>query len=260
MGCANRLKQHSRNFSTGFFLSQSVCGVLKETHVGHDSVKCTLRSMRAFMADTISLVIATRNPGKTAEIRGLLKGYPVQIGNIEDFGPIPEVEEDGQTFEENAYKKASFTARVLGLPALADDSGLVVDALGGAPGVYSARFAGDHATDAERCARLLAEMTGKTDRRAAFECVISIAVPTGQALTYEARCEGLIAAKPAGRNGFGYDPIFYYPPLKKTFAELTRAEKSLISHRGKALSEIKCEMDKVLVWIRQHMPVFEKFH
>ena len=191
------------------------------------------------MEDTTYLVIATRNPGKTAEIRELLKGFPLQIENIENFGPIPEVEEDGQTFEENAYKKASFTARILGLPALADDSGLVVETLGGAPGVYSARFA---------------------DRRAAFECVISIAVPTGQALTYEARCEGMIAEKPVGRNGFGYDPIFYYPPLKKTFAELTRAEKSHISHRGNALSELKREMEKVLIWIRQHMPVFEKFH
>ena len=102
------------------------------------------------MADTTILVIATRNPGKTAEIREMLKEYPLRIGNIEDFGPIPEVEEDGRTFEENAYKKASFTARVLGLPALADDSGLVVETLGGAPGVHSARFAGDDATDAER--------------------------------------------------------------------------------------------------------------
>lgn len=212
------------------------------------------------MEDIPTLVIATRNPGKTDEIRDLLKGSPVRIANLEEFGPIPEVEEDGQTFEENAYKKASFTARVLGLPALADDSGLVVEALGGAPGVYSARFAGDRATDAERCARLLAEMAGKTDRRAAFECVISVAMPTGQALTYEARCEGLIGARPIGRNGFGYDPIFYYPPLNKTFAELTRAEKSRISHRGKALSELKLEIDKVLLWIRQHKPVFEKFH
>jgi XTP/dITP diphosphohydrolase len=234
--------------------------VLKETHIGYDFPKGSIRSMKTLMAGITPLVIATRNPGKTAEIRDLLKGFPVQIGNIEDFGPIPEVDEDGRTFEENAFKKASFTARVLGLPALADDSGLVVETLGGAPGVYSARFAGEHATDAERCARLLAEMAGKTNRRAAFECVISIAVPTGQALTYEARCEGLIAEKPIGRNGFGYDPIFYYPPLDKTFAELTRAEKSHISHRGRALSDIKREMEKVLIWIRQHMPVFEKFH
>lgn len=207
------------------------------------------------MADPITLVIATRNRGKTAEIRELISGFPIQIKDLEDFGPLPVVEEDGRTFEENAYKKASFIARVLGLPALADDSGLAVEALGGAPGVYSARFAGEQATDAERCQRLLTEMAGKTDRRAAFECVLSIAVPTGQALTYEARSEGLIAEKPSGRNGFGYDPIFYYPALGKTFAELTRAEKNRVSHRGKALAELKSEMDKVLIWIRQHMPV-----
>ncbi|MFZ0612463.1 MAG: XTP/dITP diphosphatase [Desulfobacterales bacterium] len=212
------------------------------------------------MADSVTLVIATRNRGKTAEIRELLSGFPIKIKDLEDFGPLPAVEEDGRTFEENAYKKASFTARVLGLPALSDDSGLIVEALGGAPGVYSARFAGEQATDAERCQRLLAEMAGKTERRAAFECVLSIAVPTGQALTYEARCEGVIAEKPSGRNGFGYDPIFYYPALGKTFAELTRAEKSRVSHRGKALAELKNEMDKVLIWIRHHMPVYEKLH
>jgi XTP/dITP diphosphohydrolase len=97
-------------------------------------------------------------------------------------------------------------------------------------------------------------MEGKTNRRAVFECVISIAVPTGPALTYEARCEGLIAEQPAGLNGFGYDPVFYYPTYKKTFAQLTRKEKSLVSHRGKALSELKDEFDKVLIWISQHMP------
>ena len=97
-------------------------------------------------------------------------------------------------------------------------------------------------------------MQGKTNRKAAFECVISIAVPTGPALTYEARCEGLIAEKPYGNNGFGYDPVFFFPPLKKTFAELTRTEKSRVSHRGKALSELKEEFDKVLIWIGQQMP------
>ncbi len=212
------------------------------------------------MADPVTLVIATRNRGKTAEIRALLSGFPLRIKDLEDFGPLPAVEEDGRTFEENAYKKASFTARVLGLPALSDDSGLIVAALGGAPGIHSARYAGEQATDAERCRRLLTEMAGKTDRRAAFACVLSIAVPTGQALTYEARSEGLIAEKPSGGNGFGYDPIFYYPALGKTFAELTRTEKSRVSHRGKALAELKNEMDKVLIWIRQHMPDFEKRH
>ena len=211
------------------------------------------------MDNLITLVIATRNTGKTSEIRDLLKGFPINIKNLDDFGPIPQVEEDGNTFDENAYKKASFTARILGLPALADDSGLLVKALGGAPGIHSARYAGENATDEQRRAKLLQEMEEKTDRRAAFECVISIAVPTGPALTYEARCEGLIAREPAGSNGFGYDPIFYYPPLKKTFAELTMQEKSHVSHRGKALRELRDEFDKVLIWIDQNMPVQLKF-
>ncbi len=211
------------------------------------------------MNDLMTLVIASGNPGKTAEIKGLMADFPVNIKNLGDFGPIPPVVEDGATFEENAYKKASFVSRVLGLPALADDSGLVVEALGGAPGIYSARYAGDNASDEQRCVKLLADMKGETNRRAAFECVISIAVPTGPALTYEARCEGLLLEKPVGVNGFGYDPIFYYPPYKKTFAELTREKKSRVSHRGKALRELKEEFDKVLIWLRQNMPVQEKF-
>jgi XTP/dITP diphosphohydrolase len=169
------------------------------------------------------------------------------------------VEEDGETFEENAYKKASFTAKILGIPALADDSGLVVEALDGAPGVLSARYAGENATDEQRVAKLLNEMAGQTNRKAAFECVLSIAVPSGPALTYEARCEGLIAQKPAGQNGFGYDPIFFYPPLNKTFGQMTIAEKSQVSHRGKALNEFKQEVGKVLIWIRRQMPPEEKF-
>jgi len=206
----------------------------------------------------IILVIATRNKGKTAEIKRFLKDYPVEIKNLDDFGPIPQIKENGDTFDDNAYKKASFTARVLGLPALADDSGLLVEALNGAPGVYSARYAGEAATDEERCLRLLNEMKGKSDRRAAFECAVSIAVPSGPALTYEARCEGLIAEAASGSNGFGYDPIFFYPPYNKTFAELTIQEKNRISHRGKAFAEIGDEFDKVLIWIRQHMPIQEK--
>jgi len=206
------------------------------------------------MGKLITLVVATRNRGKTEEIRGLLEGFNVMIKNLDDFGPIPEVEEDGDTFDDNAYKKASFAARVLGLPALADDSGLLVQALDGAPGVHSARYAGKNAGAQEKCLKLLQAMQGKTDRKAAFECVISIAVPEGPALTYEARCEGLIADKLAGSNGFGYDPVFYYPPDKKTFAELTMEEKSRVSHRGKALAELKAEFDKALIWLQQHLP------
>ena len=200
------------------------------------------------------LVIATRNKGKTAEIRDLLNSFPVTIKNLDDFGPIPEVVEDGDTFDENAYKKAIFTARVLGYPALSDDSGLVVEALNGAPGVHSARWAGPAATDAQRGKKLLAELGNQTNRSAAFECVISIAVPAGPALTYEGRCEGTITHAPAGNSGFGYDPIFFYPPLNKTFAQMTMAEKSRVSHRGRALQGFRDEFDKVMKWIDRHMP------
>jgi XTP/dITP diphosphohydrolase len=212
------------------------------------------------MQHPIILVIATLNKGKTLEIKELLKDFPIEIKNLDDFGPIPHLEEDGDTFDENAYKKASFAARILGIPALADDSGLIVEALDGAPGIHSARYAGENATDEQRYLKLLDDMEGKSNREAAFECVISIAVPTGPALTYEARCEGLIATEPAGSNGFGYDPVFFYTPLNKTFAQITREEKNRISHRGKALGELKSEFDKVLIWIRQHMPVQEKRH
>ena len=212
------------------------------------------------MDQALTLVIATGNPGKTVEIRDLLKGFPINIKNLDDFGPIPPVVEDGDTFDENAYKKASFVSKILGYPALADDSGLVVEALDGAPGVYSARYAGENASDQQRYTKLLEEMKGHTNRQAAFECVISLAVPTGAALTYEGRCEGLIAEEPAGDGGFGYDPVFYYPPLKKTFGELSRKEKSRISHRGKALKEFKDEFDKVMIWIQQNMPLQERFN
>lgn len=209
------------------------------------------------MEPRIHIVLATGNMGKTREIQDLLEDFPVVIRNLNDFGPIPPIEEDGATFEENAYKKASLTARYLGMPALADDSGLMVDALGGAPGVHSARYAGEGATDLQRCQKLLTALGDNENRRAAFACVLSLAVPTGPALTYEGRCEGVIAHAAAGENGFGYDPVFYYPPLNKTFAQLGRAEKSRVSHRGKALQELRSEMDKVLVWIRQQMPVSE---
>lgn len=199
------------------------------------------------------LVLATRNEGKVREFNELLKEFPVEVKSLNDFGPIPEVEEDGATFDDNAYKKAYFTAKVLGLPAIADDSGLVVDALGGAPGVKSARYAGEKATDQENIEKLLREMAGRSDRRAAFECVISIAVPSGPALTYEGRCEGEITTEPRGTDGFGYDPVFYFPPLRKTFAEIPLAEKNKVSHRGKALAQMAQEFEKILVWLNQRL-------
>lgn len=207
-------------------------------------------------AQTI-LVLATRNKGKTKEIKGLLRDYPISIRDLDDFGPIPPIEEDGRTFEENAYKKARLTARYLGFPALADDSGLVVDALDGAPGVYSARYGGPDATDAERCQKLLKALEAHNDRTARFECVLSLAVPTGPALTYEAACDGTITRAPAGNNGFGYDPVFFFTDLGKTFAQLTMEEKGRVSHRGKALRELRAEFDNVIAWLNRHMPPSE---
>ena len=201
-----------------------------------------------------TIVLATRNKGKTREIQNILKDFPVTIKNLDDFGPIPEVVEDGETFDDNAYKKSSFTARVLGFPALADDSGLIVDSLDGEPGIRSARYAGENATDQENLEKVLTKLKDKDNRKASFKCVLSLAIPTGAALTYEASCEGEILLKPVGNNGFGYDPVFYYPEFDKTFAQLSIEEKANVSHRGKALKEMVSEFDKVLEWIDIHMP------
>ena len=197
------------------------------------------------------LVLATRNDGKINEFKRLADGFDLEIRSLKDFGPIPPVIEDGETFEDNAVKKARFTAKVLGFPALADDSGLMVKVLGGMPGVHSARYAGEDATDEANNLKLLRAMEGEVNREAAFMCTIAIAVPMGSVLTYEAICEGVIAQGLTGTRGFGYDPLFYYPPLKKTFAELTTKEKNLVSHRGKAMAELKSEFNKVLTWLRQ---------
>jgi len=199
------------------------------------------------------IVLATRNQGKVLEFQEMLKGYPVEIRCLADFGPIPEVEEDGETFDDNAYKKALFTAKVLGLPAMADDSGLVVEALHGEPGVRSARYAGPGATDQDNIDKLLTELQGEQNRQAAFHCVVSIAVPSGPALTYEGTCPGVITEEAQGEGGFGYDPVFYCPELGKTFAQASMAEKNRVSHRGKALAEIGAEFDKVLVWLQARL-------
>lgn len=199
------------------------------------------------------VVLATGNQNKVNEFKGLLSEFPIEVRCLADFGPLPEVIENGQTFDDNAYKKAFHTARVLGIPAIADDSGIVVEALGGRPGVRSARFAGEYATDAENCAKLLLEMKGVKNRKASFVCVLSIAVPAGPALTYEASCEGIILDSPQGNNGFGYDPIFYYEPLKKSFAELSTEEKNQVSHRGKVLAEVQSEFDKIMKWLEARM-------
>ena len=199
------------------------------------------------------LVLATRNRGKIAEFENLFRETGIEMRSLDDFGPIPPVIEDGETFEDNAVIKARFTARVLGLPAIADDSGLNVKALSGEPGIFSARYAGEGATDRENNLKLLSRMKGIEDREAAFICVLAIAVPRGPALIYEGICEGLISRELTDGQGFGYDPLFYYPPLKKTFAQMAQAEKNRVSHRGKAMEELRRDLDKVCIWLRQRL-------
>ena len=199
------------------------------------------------------LVLATKNRGKISEFKDLFRGFDFEVKSLNDFGPIPPVIEDGETFEDNAVKKAQFTAKVLGLPAIADDSGLTVKALGGEPGVFSARYAGEGATDEANNIKLLKAMKGIEQREAAFICILAIAVPRGPALIYEGTCEGLITREISGTQGFGYDPIFYYTPLNKTFAQMSAAEKNGVSHRGRAIAELKGELDKVLIWLRQRL-------
>lgn len=199
------------------------------------------------------LVIATTNKNKLREFQEILKDLDIEVKSLADFGPIPPVIEDGETFDDNAYKKAHHTARVLGLPAIADDSGLVVDALDGAPGVYSARYSGENATDDENVTKLLSELKNEKNRKARFECVLSIAVPSGPALTYEGSCEGEIIDERRGNNGFGYDPVFYFKEFDKTFAELSSEEKHKVSHRGKALAQVKTEIKMIKKWLDQRL-------
>lgn len=181
------------------------------------------------------LVIATKNRGKLREVKAVLAGLPYEIVSLEAYPDAPDVEETGATFEQNAVLKAAEYARHTGELTLADDSGLVVDALDGAPGVLSSRFA---PTDVERNAKLLDLMKDvPNDRRSArFVCVIAIAEPGGGVKTCEGRVEGIIARESRGTNGFGYDPVFYLPDIGKTMAELSRDEKNAISHRGRALA------------------------
>jgi XTP/dITP diphosphohydrolase len=199
------------------------------------------------------LAIATRNKNKLREFREILKDLDIEILSLDNFESIPDVIEDGETFEENAYKKASHTAKILGIPALADDSGLTVEALSGRPGVYSARYAGENASDDENCVKLLTELAGESNRRANFHCVLSLAVPSGPALTYVGSCSGTIIHEKRGHNGFGYDPLFFFDDYGKTFAELSIEEKSIISHRGKALSELKKELKSVKKWVENRL-------
>ena len=189
----------------------------------------------------MKLVIATNNTDKIREIREVLAGLPVDILTLHDFEDFPDPEETGHTLEENARLKAQAVAAFTGFPALADDSGLEVDALNGAPGVYSSRYAGPGCTYADNNRRLLRELEGiPLDKRIArFRCVICIDWADGSADTVEGAAEGYIAEDTVGRQGFGYDPIFIYPPAGKRFAEMTLDEKNRVSHRGRAVQRAR---------------------
>ncbi|WP_027716976.1 XTP/dITP diphosphatase [Desulfovirgula thermocuniculi] len=186
----------------------------------------------------MKLVLATRNRGKIKELSALLAPLGYEVVSLEDFPGVPEVPEDGATFAENAVKKAVAVARHTGHLALADDSGLEVDYLGGAPGVLSARFAGEHGNDRANNEKLLALLAGvpPEKRTARFRCVVAVATPAGEVWTAEGSCEGVIADTPRGEGGFGYDPLFYVPELGKTFAELDPEVKNRLSHRARALA------------------------
>jgi XTP/dITP diphosphohydrolase len=198
--------------------------------------------------EKIEVVIATRNSGKLREIRAILAPLELKILSLRDFPEIPEIIEDGQTFEENAVKKAAAVARQTGRMAIADDSGLAVDALQGRPGVFSSRYAGERATDAERYQKLLKEMTGTPQgkRGASFICAIAVASPKGKTESVEGQCRGEIAFAPKGSHGFGYDPVFYLPERGKTMAELEPEVKNRISHRAQALEKLKQVLPKFL--------------
>jgi XTP/dITP diphosphohydrolase len=183
------------------------------------------------------LVLATRNTHKLAEARAILESASVCVRGIDEFADVPEVVEDRDTFEGNAAKKAEEVTRSTGLAALADDSGLVVDALGGAPGVVSARYAGGDCDDAANNAKLLTELTNlyKEERAARFVCVIALAREGRATRLFRGETEGRIAREAKGREGFGYDPLFVSDDLGVTFAEAGSAEKNTVSHRGRAL-------------------------
>lgn len=204
------------------------------------------------MAITKKILVASSNPGKIAELRAMLAD-DIEWFDLSDFEGIGEIEEDGATFTENARKKALGYAKATGLWTISDDSGLVVDALGGEPGVKSARFSGVKETDRrlvdhKNMAKVLELLKGmpREKRAARFVCHLSLASPDRILVETEGILEGVIAEKPVGKNGFGYDPVFFVPHLNKTVAQLTAEEKNAISHRGNAIRRLKPALNKLL--------------
>jgi XTP/dITP diphosphohydrolase len=199
----------------------------------------------------IKLLVATTNPGKFAEVKDFLRQLPLEVLSLSDLATWPKIIEDGATFEENALKKARTLAEYSGYLTLADDSGLEVDALNGAPGIYSARYCGEEGNDKKNNEKLMHELREipEEKRTGRFVCALALCAPKSHGMkewTVRDSCEGRIAFALKGENGFGYDPIFFYPPLGKTFGEIDRAIKATVSHRGKALKRL-AEMLQSLV-------------
>ena len=190
------------------------------------------------------VVLATGNEGKIKEFSNLLEGVFGKIISLSDLGSPPEVIEDGLTFRDNALKKAREIAQYSGKLTLADDSGLEVDALNGQPGVYSARYSGEGATDKTNIDKVLAELGNNPNRKARFVCVLALVDPNGEELVVEGFCEGVILGEPRGEGGFGYDPVFYLPDRRKTMAEVEPELKNTISHRANALKKLKTELQR----------------
>ncbi|NEU29820.1 XTP/dITP diphosphatase [bacterium LRH843] len=186
------------------------------------------------------VIIATKNKGKIYEFEQLFAEVGCSVKSLLDYPDIPDIVEDGKTFAENAAKKAETIAKTFGQMVIADDSGLVVDALEGRPGIYSARYASEEKSDAANNEKVLRELVDipAEDRTARFVCTIAVARPDRQTLFYEGKCEGIIAREAIGHNGFGYDPIFYIPRLGKTMAQLTSKEKNERSHRSEAMNKL----------------------
>lgn len=195
------------------------------------------------MLKPMQLLVATTNRGKLAEIAQFLAPLGIELLSLNDLEHPPAVVEDGETYEANALKKARTLSAFAGLPALADDSGLEVQALGDAPGVHSARYSGENANDRRNNEKLLHELTGMPEERRAarFVCVLALCTPPAMGADerlFRGECAGRIAHEPRGTNGFGYDPLFFYPPLGRTFGELDPQTKSRVSHRGLALQQL----------------------
>ena len=195
------------------------------------------------------LVLATRNRHKGEELAALLSDLGIGIRTLDEFPEVPDVIEDGETCEANAIKKARAVSKATGLMAVADDTGLEVNALGGRPGVFAARYAGEHATYEDNWRKLLQELSGvpRKRRTARFMTVAAMALPSGEVQVTTGQLEGVISEEPAGAGGFGYDPVFFVPELGKTLAQLSAEEKNRISHRAKAFAQVREILSRQIV-------------